>query len=149
MFTPVRCYQWNDHTGRVHDGIRFDPNPVRWDRAAWAEGDGQRAPIVYLFEFNRVGQVLRQIELAGPMEEPIAASSLAEFWAAQAYKRQPATAELVAYESIYGGISEGTLDDFDADYSGVQISATAFNARCNSARDYLSRNANGTQSTEA
>lgn len=118
--------------------IRFDPEPIRWDRAVWQEGNGQRSPIVYLFEFNREGHVLRQVELAGPAEEPVAASSLAEFWKAQSYKRQPATAELITYESIYGHISEGNLDSFDPDYPGIAITASAFEVQWQAARTFLS-----------
>ena len=124
----------------MDDQVQFDPQPVRWDRAVWEEGDGERSPIVYLLEFNRDGQVLRQVELAGPSEEPIAASSLAEFWRAQSDKRQPATAELIAHESIYGGIGEGTRYDFDPNYPGVEITASTFEALWEKARSYLSRN---------
>jgi hypothetical protein len=65
-----------------------DTVPVRWDRAVWQEGDVEGAPIVFYFEFASDGGVLRQVELTGSDETPIAAASRTEIREAQGRKRQ-------------------------------------------------------------
>jgi hypothetical protein len=110
--------------------------PVRWERAVWQEGDVKGRPIVFLFEFDDDGVVLRQIELVGPSERPIVAASLVEWWEAQGGMAGPVTGDTLAYEARYGGTAEGSRDSW-ANYPGEEISRPQFEAAWRSARAYL------------
>jgi hypothetical protein len=76
--------------------------------------------MTFLYELSDDGQVLRSIELMGESGVPVGASSLAEFWEAQGYKRQAATPALVEYLNRYGGVPEGSEQDW-GDYPHVEI----------------------------
>jgi hypothetical protein len=88
--------------------------PTRWVRSEWDEPDLDGVPVegldgsrmTFLYELDRQGQVLRSIDLMGEGGVPVSASSLAEFWQAQGYKRQAATPQLVEYETRYGGAQQ-------------------------------------------
>lgn len=122
-------------TERVH----LDLHPVRWDRARWAEGDVEGTPIDFLMEFNADGVVLRQIELAGPAPEPIAAASAAEWWEAQGWVRQAPTPAVVEYERLYGVVAEGSVGEWGPDYPGESISSQEFERVWVEAREHLER----------
>ena len=117
--------------------MELDLNPVRWDRAVWAEGDSEGAPIVFLMEFNATGGVLRQIELAGPNAEPIAAASAAEWWEAKGFVQQAATPEAIACEQVYGIVAEGSVHEWGSDYPGQPISSAEFEIAWAEARAHL------------
>ena len=114
----------------------IDYEPAQWERAEWVEGDVEGAPIVFFFEFNADGEVLRQVELAGGERVPIAAASLDEFWRLQGGVAQPATPELVRYEHRYGRVAEGSRHDW-TDYPGEPISLDEFEAVWQRARAFL------------
>jgi hypothetical protein len=82
-----------------------DTVPVRWDRAVWQEGDVEGAPIVFYFEFASDGGVLRQVELTGSDETPIAAASRTEIREAQGRKRQGKTPQMAAYRAQFGAVA--------------------------------------------
>ncbi|MFF4482921.1 hypothetical protein ACFY1A_38770 [Streptomyces sp. NPDC001520] len=76
---------------------------TRWFRSYWAEED-----IWFYFEVAADGWVARQVELQGPLQEPIAAASLAEWEAAQ----QAGT--LGDYEATFGGTAEVPVHEWEA-----------------------------------
>jgi hypothetical protein len=118
----------------------WDPGdvvPLRWDRAVWEEGDVEGAPIVFYFEFAADGGVLRQVELAGSGEIPIAAASRREIWEAQGGKHQAETPQLAAYRAQFGGLAEGSRHDWDDDYPGESISHEEFERVWVAARNHL------------
>ena len=92
----------------------------------WEEGDVEGAPIVFYLEFAADGGVLRQVELAGREETPIAAASLVEIWEAQDGKRQGETPQMAAYRAQFGGLAEGSRHDWGDDYPGEPISHDEF-----------------------
>lgn len=114
-----------DHN-RAVAGINY--TPAAWESAIWDEGDIEGAPLRFLFEFNAAGEVLRQVELVGPEERPIAAASLEEFWAAQEHTAQAETPVLRAYRERYGSVAEGRRADWDESYPGRPISQSEFEA---------------------
>ncbi|WP_307841646.1 hypothetical protein [Streptomyces endocoffeicus] len=76
---------------------------TRWFRSYWAEEE-----IWFYFEVAADGWVARQVELQGPLQEPIAAASLAEWEAAQ----QAGT--LGDYEATFGGTAEVPVQEWEA-----------------------------------
>ena len=118
----------------------WDPGdvvPVRWDRAVWQEGDVEGTPIIFYFEFAADGGVLRQVELAGSEEIPIAAASWREIWEAQGGTHQAETPQLAAYRSQFGGLAEGSRHDWGDDYPGESISHDEFERVWAAARAHL------------
>jgi hypothetical protein len=113
--------------------------PVRWERAVWADGDVEGAPIVFFFEFNADGAVLRQIELAGPPPGvPTAAASLLEFWEAQGGIARASTSALLKYQERFGNVAEGSREDWGPEYLGQPISSDEFEEVWRRARAHLS-----------
>lgn len=118
---------------------------VNWIRAYWDEPelDGPTADgldsskMEFLYELDADGHVLRAIELMGSDLVPVAAASLAEFWEAQAYLRQGATADLINYESRYGTVPESALAHRDH-IPHDEILQTEFDSRWRNARQHLS-----------
>lgn len=121
----------------MEDRVELDLSPVRWDRAVWAEGDSEDAPLVFMLEFNAAGEVLRQIQLAGPRAEPTTAASAAEWWEAQGFVQRASTPEAIAYEQAYGTVSEGSVHDWGSDYPGQPISSAEFETAWAEARAHL------------
>ena len=130
-----------DKTGSVDERWELgEVVAVRWDRAAWEEGDVEGAPIIFYFEFAADGGVLRQVELAGAERTPIVAASLAEIWEAQGGKRQAATPQLLEYQAQFGNVAEGSCHDWD-DYPGEPVTRDEFERAWEAARAHLmSRN---------
>jgi hypothetical protein len=120
--------------GRVSD---IDYLPATWESATWDEGDVAGVPRTYLFEFNAAGDVLRQIELAGPQRVPVAAASLAEFWETQEHVAQPETPAQARYRHRYGLVAEGRRAAWDANYAPVPITRGEFEAEWEAARASL------------
>lgn len=54
--------------------MKVDKPPVRWLKSYWDEED-----ILYFFEIDEDTWTLRQIELQGPTQTPMAAAALAEW----------------------------------------------------------------------
>lgn len=129
----------------MDDKVELDLRPVRWDRAVREEGDVEGAPIIFLFEVNAEGLVLRQVELAGPDHEPIAASSAEEWWEAQGWVQQAATPALIEYERTFGRLAEGSVHDWGPDYPGEPIPSSEFERAWSGARRHLE----GRQAPEA
>jgi hypothetical protein len=129
-----------EEVGRV-----LDP-PSRWVRVEWDEPDLIGIPVegldgscmTFLYELSDDGQVLRSIELMGESRVPVGASSQAEFWEAQGYKRQAATPALVEYEKQYGGVPEGSEQDW-GDYPHVEIAREEFERVWRTSRQYLAQ----------
>ena len=81
---------------------------------------------MFFFEFNQDGRILRQVEFVGAQSTVVGAAAAEEWWSCQEWTRQPSTPATVAYESRYGRVGEGSLDDFDDDYEPQPLSAEAF-----------------------
>jgi hypothetical protein len=129
-----------EEVGRV-----LDP-PTRWVRAESDEPDLFGTPVegldgsrmTVLYELTNKGEVLRSIELMGESGVPVGASSLAEFWEAQAYKRQAATPALLEHMKRYGGVPEGSESDW-GDYPHVEITQEEFERVWQTSREYLAQ----------
>lgn len=89
---------------------------TRWLRSYWSEED-----IWFYFEVSAGGWVARQVELQGPLGEPLAAASSAEEEAAQ----QAGT--LADYEATFGGTAQVPLHEWDA-HGPQALTATEFEA---------------------
>ena len=113
-------------------------HPVRWVRSVWEEGDLEGSPITFLWEFDGEGVVVRQVELAGRDEIPIAAASWRDFWEAQQWRYQAATPALVMYQKRYGGVAEGSERDW-GDYPHEAITSEEFEEFWRRARAALER----------
>ena len=129
-----------EEVGRV-----LDP-PSRWVRMEWDEPDLIGIPVegldgscmTFLYELSDDGHVLRSIELMGESAVPVGASSLAEFWEAQGYKYQAATPALLDYMKRYGGVPEGSEQDW-GDYPRVEIAREEFERVWRTSRQYLAQ----------
>jgi hypothetical protein len=129
-----------EEVGRV-----LDP-PSRWVRVEWDEPDLIGIPVegldgscmTLLYELSDDGVVLRAIELMGESGVPVGASSLAEFWQAQGYKWQAGTPALVEYQKRYGGVPEGSEQDW-GDYPHVEITREEFERVWRTSRQYLAQ----------
>jgi hypothetical protein len=90
--------------------------PIRWLRSYWDEED-----ILFYFELDADGWVLRQVELQGPTQTPISAAALSEW-------PDPVTDGLDAvrqYIARYGGIAEKPMPA-DLDFPHEDTSAEEF-----------------------
>ncbi|MFE0520825.1 hypothetical protein [Streptomyces sp. NPDC058954] len=76
---------------------------TRWFRSYWAEEETW-----FYFEADAGGQIVRQVELQGPLQRPVAAASLAEWEAA----RQAGT--LADYEATFGATAEVAVHEWEA-----------------------------------
>lgn len=127
--------------------VELDRQPVRWHRAVRGEGDVESARIVFLFEVNGEGVVLRQVELAGPDQVPIAAGSAEEWWEAQGWLRQATTPGLMKYEETFGRPPEGSIHEGGAEYPGEAITADEFECTWTAARQHLIASMTGNNSS--
>ena len=102
--------------------------PVRWLKSYWGEED-----VLFFFEFDEDGWVLRQVELRGPTRTPIAAAAMSEW-------PDPQTDGLDAiraYTARYGGLADQPMSTWDADFPHEDISAEAFEDVWRKARSKL------------
>ena len=91
--------------------------PVRWLTSYWDEED-----ILFHFEADEDGVVLRQIELQGPTRTPIGAASLAELPDA----RTAGSAAVSEYEQTFGALADQPITEWDAGFPHEEISAAQF-----------------------
>ena len=103
--------------------------PARWLSSYWDEED-----ILFYFEADEDGVVLRQVELKGPSRTPIAAGSLAELPDA----RIVGSAPVVEYEQRWGGITDQPIPEWDEDLPHEDITADEFEAVWQQARQGMS-----------
>jgi hypothetical protein len=93
--------------------------PVRWLSSYWDEED-----ILFYFEADEDGVVLRQVELQGPTRTPIGAASLAELPDARSYGSDA----VVEYETTFGALAEHPISEWDPGFPHEDISADEFEA---------------------
>ena len=102
--------------------------PVRWLTSYFEDDD-----ILYYFELDEDGWVLRQVELEGPTRTPITAAALSEW-------PDPTTDGLDAqraYSARYGNTADQPLPSWDPDFPHEEISAEDFEGVWRSARGSL------------
>jgi hypothetical protein len=107
---------------------------VSWFQWYWPDED-----ILYFFEADEDGWVLRQVELQGPDRTPITAASLAE-WPEPTREN---FAAIKAYDAKYGGLADQPLFPWEPDSPGVAIDRAAFDEVWVQARAHLERKALG------
>lgn len=115
----------------------LDRQAVRWYRTAWGEGDLENVPIVLLVEVSGEGVVVRQVELAGPDEVPVAVGSAEEWWEARGPVQQATTSGRMGYERRLGRAGEGNLHEWVSEYPGEAITANEFERTWTAARQHL------------
>jgi hypothetical protein len=91
--------------------------PVRWLTSYFEDDD-----ILYYFEFDEDGWVLRQVELEGPNRTPITAAALSE-WPDPVVDGLDAQR---AYMARYGAVGDQPLPSREPDFPHEQISADEF-----------------------
>ncbi|MGH2528887.1 MAG: hypothetical protein ACRDH0_06095 [Actinomycetota bacterium] len=107
--------------------------PVLWLKSYWEDQD-----ILFYFEFDEDGWVLRQVELQGPMRTPIAAAALSE-WPDAGTDGLDAVRQ---YAARYGGLAEHPMPTWpDPDFPHQDISADEFEDVWRSARATLDETA--------
>jgi hypothetical protein len=80
--------------------------PVRWLKSYWDDED-----VLFFFEADEDGWVLRQVELCGPDRTPTVAASLAEWPDAD----RGGIDAVRAYEAKYGALADQPISEWDAD----------------------------------
>lgn len=143
--TPMVHHRGDEVCSGIVDGMSpgrdLDP-AVRWVRAYWNEPD-LLGPLTvdldasfmeFLYELDAAGYALRSIELMGKDRVPIGASSLADFWAAQDYEFQAATAALIANRAVYGGVPQGNMAEALEGYPVEEMTAEGFETEWRRAR---------------
>lgn len=104
---------------------------VRWLKYYWDEED-----VLFFFEADEDGWVLRQVELRGPDRTPAVAASLAEW---PDVDRDGLTA-VQAYEAKYGGLADQPIGEWDAGSpNDEEIDRAEFEAEWHRARAHLDR----------
>jgi hypothetical protein len=91
--------------------------PVRWLTSCFEDDD-----VLYYFEFDEDGWVLRQVELEGPNRAPTTGAALSEW-------QDPATDGLDAqraYAARYGVLADQPLVSWEPDFPHEEISADEF-----------------------
>jgi hypothetical protein len=109
---------------------RLDP-PVRWLKSYWGDED-----ILFYFEFDEEGWLLRQIELQGPTRSPIAAAALSEWPDPEA----DGLDAIRAYTARYGGLADQPMSEWDPDFPHEEISSEEFEEVWRTARNPLEEN---------
>ncbi len=102
--------------------------PVRWLKAHWDEED-----VLFFFEADEDGWVLRQVELRGPERTPTVAAALAEWPDAD---REGVDA-VGAYQAKYGGLADQPITEWDPDFPGLEIDRPEFDEVWDHARAHL------------
>lgn len=103
--------------------------PARWLSSYWDEDD-----ILFYFEADEDGVVLRQVESKGPSRTPIAAGSLAELPDA----RIVGSAPVAEYYQRWGGIADQPIPVWGEDFPHEDITADEFEAVWQRARRAMS-----------
>jgi len=100
---------------------------ARWLKSSWDDED-----VLFFFEADDDGWVLRQVELCGPARTPSAASALAE---------SPAGRDSIdavwAYEATYGRLVEQPFTQWDPSFPYAEIDRAEFEAVWARARAHL------------
>lgn len=102
-------------------------SPVRWLRSYWKDED-----ILFHFELDEDGWVLRQVELQGPTQTVISAAALSEWPDADA----DGLVAVREYEARYGGLADQPLPT-DLDFPHEDISCDEFEGVWRNARAIL------------
>jgi hypothetical protein len=110
----------------------FSPQVPRLGRIRCA-GTEARCGILYFFEADEEGWVLRQIELKGPERTPAGAAARAE----PPDPRVEVSDALMAYQSKWGGLSDQPITRWDENFPHEEISGEAFDAVWATSRKYL------------
>ncbi len=103
---------------------------VRWLRSYWDEED-----VLYFFEADEDGWVLRQVELHGKDRTPAVAASLEEWPDTD----RDGLAAVQAYEAKYGGLADQPIGEWEAGFSHDEIDRAAFEIVWQQARAHLTR----------
>ncbi|HEX3426730.1 MAG TPA: hypothetical protein VHT30_11400, partial [Acidimicrobiales bacterium] len=101
---------------------------VRWLKSYWDEED-----ILFYFEADADGVVLRQVELHGPNREPIAAGSLSEMPDAG----RDGVDAVVDYERRYGALADQPISTWDKGFPHEEIGSDEFERSWTAARAHL------------
>lgn len=96
-----------------------------WFRAYWGEED-----VWFYFEIDPDGWVMRQVELRGPNDTPIAAASLTEWQEAQRMGR------LHEYEATYGVTAGIPIQEWEG-YDPQPLASSEFESVWRRARYHL------------
>ena len=102
--------------------------PVRWLKSRWSEED-----ILFFYEADEDGWVLRQVELHGREHVPMCAAALAELPDAMTDGLEA----VQQYESKYGVLAEMPLPMGSAHFPNEQISRAEFDEVWSRARVHL------------
>jgi hypothetical protein len=101
---------------------------VRWTRAYWDEED-----IIFFFETDEDGWVLRQVELRGADKTPAAAAALVEWPDAD----REGLAAVHAYEAKYGALADQPIEWNEGPY--IDVERAEFETVWQDARAHLAR----------
>jgi hypothetical protein len=101
---------------------------VRWLKSYWNEED-----VLYFFEADEDGCVLRQVELRGPDRTPAVASALAEWPDAG----RDGLAAVKAYEAKYGALADQPIGEWDTGFPHDEIDGAEFEVTWQRARAHL------------
>jgi hypothetical protein len=101
---------------------------VRWLRSYWDEED-----VLFFFEADVDGWVLRQVELRGSDRTPAVAAALAEWPDAN----RDGIQAVQAYEAKYGALADQPISDWDRGFPHVEIDRPEFEEVWNRARAHL------------
>jgi hypothetical protein len=102
--------------------------PVRWFEAYWDEED-----VLFVFEADEDGSVLRQVELRGPDRIPAVAAALAEW----PDVNRGGSDAIRAYIEKYGELADQPTTEWGADFRGVAIDRAEFERVWDRARAHL------------
>lgn len=103
---------------------------TRWLKSSWHEED-----VLFFFEADEDGWVLRQIELKGPDRTPTVAAALAELPDAD----RDGLAAVQAYEAKYGALADQPITEWDEGFPHVEVERTEFETVWQHARAHLAR----------
>lgn len=101
---------------------------VRWLESYWDDED-----VLFFFEADEDGWVLRQVELRGPDRTPAVAAALVEWPDAN----RDGHDAVRAYEATYGALADKPIAEWDADFPHADIDRAAFEEVWHRARAHL------------
>jgi hypothetical protein len=114
-----------EEVGVLVEGLK---PPVRWLTSYFEDDD-----VLFYFEFDEDGWVLRQVELEGPNRTPTTAAALSE-WPDPAADGLDAQG---AYMARYGVVGDQPLGSWEPDFPLEEISADEFEEVWRTARASL------------